>query len=449
MDKVRAMMPVLKKHHFWILTAIVVVAAAFGWWKGSGGLDDAHQSARTALEGRFASVRAVSQQINHPNQTFIDAVNEQHGNLQKQVFGAWQTLYDDQQEILQWPERFKEVGQLEPDAEIPIDWRSFFRNYYTKVFQALFETVDPVRIAELPADAAEDAVPEELGIVVWDQGQQDGIREQYAWQTPPSTKAIRFAQEDLWVYEALLTIVKKTNDEAGATANYNAAVKQINDLQIGQSANRPTTRLTFVAGDDAAQATASAPTAAAEGPSLGGSRGASSGPDDATLENGRYVDDQGNRLANAAAGPFSEFKLMPVLIEVVIDQRKIPLLLAECANSPLPVEVRMVRINPEEGGSGGGGGRRGGGGGLGRNLGLGALLPKPAVDPKFQFVGVLSRSRSRRPRRTATGARWRSEAWRAIATTSERRRNGTKSRWSRADANTESPTSRRRRRNGA
>ena len=57
-------------------------------------------------------------------------------------------------------------------------------------------------------------------------------------------------------------------------------------------------------------------------------------------------------------------KRMPVRIRVAIDQRKLNVLLAQCGNSKLPVEVRQVRINRPPaavGASGMGGGGYGGG----------------------------------------------------------------------------------------
>ena len=43
------------------------------------------------------------------------------------------------------------------------------------------------------------------------------------------------------------------------------------------------------------------------------------------------------------------FKRMPIYLKLRIDQRQIARLLAECANSPLPVEVTQLRIDPGKG----------------------------------------------------------------------------------------------------
>jgi hypothetical protein len=51
-----------------------------------------------------------------------------------------------------------------------------------------------------------------------------------------------------------------------------------------------------------------------------------------------------------------------VRMELTMDVRWLPHLIAECADAPLQVEVKEVRVNPSASGSGGGYGGRGGGG---------------------------------------------------------------------------------------
>jgi hypothetical protein len=78
---------------------------------------------------------------------------------------------------------------------------------------------------------------------------------------------------------------------------------------------------------------------------------------------GRYVDKDYQQL-----GGFEELrglegevaKRMPIRMRVKMDQRAINRLLAECANSPLTVEVRQLRVNPDEGSFAGSSGLRGG-----------------------------------------------------------------------------------------
>ena len=59
---------------------------------------------------------------------------------------------------------------------------------------------------------------------------------------------------------------------------------------------------------------------------------------------GRYVGDEGKPLGNPAQQPYGEFRMMPIDLKVVIEQRDIPRLLAECANSAMRIDVRAVRV---------------------------------------------------------------------------------------------------------
>ena len=340
MDRAKALLPILKKHHFWLLLGVVFLAAFAGWWNGTGGLSEEFERARGELQDRFTSVDAIGQRPNHPNQTFITAVNDQHKTLKEEVYRAWKILFDDQQKVLVWPEGFSDVANLAPDAEIPDGMRYKFLNYFKDVFPDLFATVEPLESATSKKEGGEP-----MGLVAWEQNQQDAIVDAYAWSRIPSTKAIRFAQEDYWVYQALLTIIKRANKKAGSKAHHNAAVKVINNLQIAQAAVRPKTETLSYTGDAEGGSQTGAGVQNLQRPGIDA--------EDAELADGRYVDDQGNPLGAASTGPFAEFKLMPVLIDVFMDQRKIPFLLAECANSELPVEVRQVRINPRSGDSGG------------------------------------------------------------------------------------------------
>ncbi len=42
--------------------------------------------------------------------------------------------------------------------------------------------------------------------------------------------------------------------------------------------------------------------------------------------------------------PYAEFKMMPIRMSLVMDERRLPKLLVECGNSNMPIEVRRVRI---------------------------------------------------------------------------------------------------------
>lgn len=126
---------------------------------------------------------------------------------------------------------------------------------------------------------------------------------------------------------------------------------------------------------------------------MGGSPGTGGAPEEQLnrqIMEFRYIDDKGKPLAYQPQYPFalhprSEFKMMPISMKLVIDQRRIPRLLVECANSNMPIEVRRIRMLKTQGPAGstttGGGGFGGmGGGGMEGGMpggGMGAHRPRP------------------------------------------------------------------------
>jgi hypothetical protein len=83
--------------------------------------------------------------------------------------------------------------------------------------------------------------------------------------------------------------------------------------------------------------------AAAAGPATGpGGPGGDQNDSNRLLLENRYIDDKGQPLSSIP--PDSEFKLMPIRLSLVMNQLRLPSLLAECANSSMPIEVRRVRI---------------------------------------------------------------------------------------------------------
>lgn len=244
---------------------------------------------------------------------------------------------------------------------------------------------------------------EMVGVVDWlDEG---NLLARFNWLTTPETWEIRLAQEELWVYEALLRIIAETNRPA--TTQYAAVVKKIFNLEIAQQAAMAfqsaslgrggamgtmpgmggmygagypgmpgmpagypgmpemgssmmgTSAGSSGLGTSAAEADAggSAPAGTPDMPGASGLAGTPGMPGAGTAMLSRrqmalqfrYVDLNGHPLPANANPPFAEFKMMPVRMYLLVDQRRLHRLLANCANSSMPVEVRRVRIRPEQG----------------------------------------------------------------------------------------------------
>lgn len=270
-------------------------------------------------------------------------------------------------------------------------------------------------------------------VVQWSpQNQSQLLANSFYW-VRPTTLQVLYAQEDLWVLRALLMIIKETNGDADA--QYNAAVKEIMTINLGRSARGIKSvgrvKMPGAGGMDGMGGPGGAGGLPGMEMEMGLAPGLEGGGDefgtapggDASgalapglspgMESGeprmvdpadyRYVDDEMEpltgddlRTAMQSTSPSDAFlvvaKRMPVRLRVKMDIRKLPLLLCECANSDLPVEVRQVRINapPGTGSSGGGyGGMSGGAPGMGAggmDFGMGGGMDV-GLDPGAEFGG--------------------------------------------------------------
>jgi hypothetical protein len=208
----------------------------------------------------------------------------------------------------------------------------------------------------------------------------------------PTTLEILYAQEDLWVLSALMHIIAKSN--AGAEARHEAAIKEIDFVRIGRTAMGRAGGVMAVGsrggvgggsvegampGGEGAPAEGANPDAASPEGAMPGGEGIPGAVAGGKIDpaEGRYVDNNylplpAARLRGALTSTdpkdaiLAVAKRVPVRMRFRMDQRKLNVLLAECGNSSLPVEVRQVRINrdPAAVGSGsysGGGSTYGGG----------------------------------------------------------------------------------------
>ena len=216
-------------------------------------------------------------------------------------------------------------------------------------------------------------------VVDWSVTNQTSIQAASFNWVRPTTLQILYAQEDLWVLRALMLVIKATNGDADA--QYNAAVKEIISLDLGARAAGIKSVGTIQGGGSRSGYPGSGGSMPGMGGLLGGGgstslpgysggpSGYGSGAAQAVSDpaDGRYVDDTnepilGSRLRSAMESnqPSDAFlavaKRMPVRLRVRMNVLKLPLLLCECANSRLPIEVRQVRVNTPPAGLVGGAG---------------------------------------------------------------------------------------------
>lgn len=401
MDQVRVALRFLAKHHFWFLSGLVVLVTVPLWWMGTSAIAKDYETNKSSIEGAYSKVNGIAG--DNPNGTFKEAVDKEHEKLKRATQQAWQQQYAQQAPLFVWPDlpgNFRQrVSALPQTADIPIDLRGVYQNNIVDHVPLIWERCRVRRAKPLPPEAAGAAQPDApprgpmppgpaadkpqdlmSGVVIWSgrhalESQALGFKSRR-----PSTPEIRFFQEDLWIHEVLLRIIDSVN--AQSTEPYNARIKEIKDLRIGQQVAPPVVQSAAPQeeGEDGGVAMPGGGVGGGGkgGFGGGGSEGESEAPTDPTaiLENNRYVDKTGAPQASGSADAHSSgvFKLIPAEMTLTMEEAAVPQLLAACANSPIPVEVRKVTIRSQGGAAmaaagGGGGGERGfrrpGGGGGG------------------------------------------------------------------------------------
>lgn len=399
MDKVKEILALLKKHYFWVLIGVVVVVPVVVWFLATADLRSRFTARQEAIKKRFDELQAIVSNSQHPNDKTIAYVRGLLGSsdlpqtLKGKVFTAWELLYREQKEKNQLPgmlgEGFKsEFESLGPNKkELPAEFLELYQSFIDRHLPTLREIVrwrhpkdesgaggvgpggrttmarPPSPFGRPTGEAGGNVETVEMvGVVDWDPASWERILAHFNWSVRPTTHQVVLAQEDLWVYEALLRVIARTNE--GATDQHQAAVKRIANLNIGRDA--AAAFLAAATGGSGGTEAAASPSAVAmpggdvSGPiaTPGGTVATPSGTAgaaadttalEAALLNYRYVDDKGVPLAADAEPPYAEFKMMPIQMELVVDQRKISRLLVECANSSMPIQILSVRTRPGEG----------------------------------------------------------------------------------------------------
>lgn len=503
MDKIRVFLATGKKYHFWILCAIVLVVGLLAWTTATGDLANRYQTRRQKLDEDFKGVRAISAQVNHPNDKVIDAIQREGDKLKEKVLQAWELLYNEQNEKNRWPDSLskgflRDIKRLAPDDEIPGHRREEYQTFIAQHFPKLFKQLDirrrrervegeeteegtgnppprdrpgrasaprgggmdemggPMGMMGLEGEMAgggrgagppirrrEEEDLEMEGVIEWDESNRLRIEDRYYWDKTPSTLQVRYAQEDLWVYETLLRIIVDCNKGSNY---YNAAVRTIEALQIGRDAAPAFGKVEsdlFLGGAveekprGGGAPGGGAPRGEMGGPGMGGDmmgeggRAAAGGPGrgpagipgggggDATgmmsaeeklvmqLKAFRYLDQDFKPMPDDNEHPYAEFKMMGIILKLVMKEQKVPEVLAGCANSNMPIEIRQVRLNPgggarlklQEEGASADTSRSSTGMGMGMEMGMGRMGGEMDM-----FGGREGGGRSRGPGMSGTGS---------------------------------------------
>jgi hypothetical protein len=385
MDQVKKALAWLKAQHFWVLTVLVALIGVGSWFKSAGALNEQYSANETKIKQAFSTSQSMSGADFLPNEAINEKQRQEVQRRAKAVAEMWQQLYNRQRtEVLKWPaealtQRFVDtVENLKFGSDIPQDMRSIYQNYIANYFPKLPAIIKaPIVLGEAAGRGGrqpygggrEGRQEEQVELTVPDYIcewlDQDTVRKSLDFPTTPSSLQIWVTQENLWAYVTLLHVIAATNEHVQADRPDNAAVQIVETLDVGIPAAQVsrTNRIELpdairTPGGDAGSRAAAAPDLRA-GAGRGQAVELTPEEEQQLLLTGRYVDEKGDPLP-ATGGTDTEYKRLPVRLVLQMDVRQLNFLIAQCANQPLQIEVKEVRINPNESAAGGGRSRTGG-----------------------------------------------------------------------------------------
>jgi hypothetical protein len=272
MDQLKGVLVAAKKYHFWVLCGIVVTGAVVVWQTSAASGDRRFADGKQKLKTELDAVKALAGSSEPHNDQTLEELRQRQASLTKEVWTAWNYLYLDQNKANQWPAELGEtfraiIGSLKWGEEIPetqryeyamfikkclprlardlkmrmtrLEWEELEKTIKTggaepSVFKK--RTAKKKSAEDAEADAAKKAMDqsqrEMIGLVDWDDYEK--FKDHFTWQALPSGLEIWLAQEDLWVYQALLQIIIETNQ--GASGHSGAPIKRIMSMDIAQNA---------------------------------------------------------------------------------------------------------------------------------------------------------------------------------------------------------------------
>jgi hypothetical protein len=469
MDQLKPVIEFFKKQYFWVLIGVVTLMSIASWWMTTSSLSSQLKANTASLDTKYNSVKEVASKAStHPNSASHEKMDAIAVKLAEDVGKAWELQYNRQVKLMQWPanelgqdfvdrvEKYRPIESLTfplPSGQDPLGLplRERYRDYVDPLFPRLAKIIGANWTAAtkdlggggsgggMAGMGGEGAGPGSGGygsmmggltggsgganaalpigskyLVNWDETAQKQMMQNVLWwhnaNKAPSTLEILYTQEDLWILEGLMNIIKSTNGDA--QENFQAAIKKIEFIRIGKQAVGRAGEISGIAstssmtggmnsgmpgmegsmeGMPGGSSGGGMPDpGAAVGPAGGSSGGGGEGGEGAAAEtgppdpaSGRYVDTafqpiEGEKLRSVVTSgaldptdaPLAVAKRVPVRMRFIMDQRKVNRLLAECGNADLMLEIRQVRINTAAAAAAGGG-MGGMGGGMGALFGGG------------------------------------------------------------------------------
>ena len=409
MDKLKQVL----KYQFWILLGLAVLFPLVGWFLASSGMAKNFEERQKKLDGQFSQLKASAADANSDWENQLKKINEVQ---EFEAMKARVQLWEMQQPLKVWPPK---MSTTDPEQFTSAD-RGYYRKNYLSFRKEVFEQLEPVVEDEDEGRKkgkvaiALDSFPisEAVG----------GIR-----TDNPSSQEIEEAQEDLWLANAIIQVVRSLNQSSSSQVD--AVIPEITVFNLrGGNRSGSTITLTKKSGGSSSSSSTSASAgsggAAAMGEQMakmakeglkasgfgggmgGGGMGGGGASGDAntvgtvptvTFDPIEELGEPGESPARRYVEDRDEFRTRGFYMELKIDQTRVPELLVLLSNLSWPARVTRVHVADvrEEdllplGSSGGSGNAMAGGGGA-MGGGMGMMGGGGGIDAMKAMSGAMAK----------------------------------------------------------
>ena len=350
MDQVKEFLRQAVKYRFWILVGVSALMSMIAYFAASGSIKAETETKAAEIQSAHKGAQEYTSGTK-PNKDYKPLVEDRTKSLTTDVDAAWRVLYERQAPLLTWPEEvadvFRQWGEKWPDKTDDAAINAAINNYvlvYPAYVEAVYKSFRPFNYEDGTGVVAAPSKDELLHPAT------------YTVQSPPTYGKVWASQKKLWIQRTVLDVVNNVNAKAKDWDG--AFIKQINALEVAspvaQDQRSYARSETLELAPEIANPNAPAAPTATTTPASGG-EGGMKGMSDVTSKmasmggmmggmggmsgSSNTASDEVYVFKPAAGAGSAQFDIIPVHLDVMIDQGRIGDLIAAFQNSPMTIQV--------------------------------------------------------------------------------------------------------------
>ena len=346
MEQAKEVLRQIIKYRFWISVGVAALFGLIAYAVGSGPVKEQTKKEVAAIKSAESEVKQYSLPT-IPTSAYQPIVEEKTAVLTKDVNAAWRTLYQRQAPLLTWPdtvqERFMKWGRKWPEnvdvgrvTLAQVDYIVAYKDYVDMVYKTFkpfdYETGEGIVVAAPKEALLRPAV--------------------FSEEHVPGLSKIWSAQERLWIQRTMLEVVAQVNKNAKDWTT--AVIRQIDELEVGSPVAQDQRSLakneelaeapSILAPGETEETEQSAASGGGAGSSGIGASNSGMGGMGRMMTGGGATRQDSQSVYYVKSGNDQQYKVLPVLLTVLIDQDHVQDLLVELENSPMSIQVMEFEL---------------------------------------------------------------------------------------------------------